>query len=99
MGAYPTPVEATNRFRTGVQLGAQKWTNNTLAGANDYQTWFSGFASVVYPIVASLPAKTGDVDRDVDARVKPVARAIRGLAQTYRATKLQKVAQVLAKVV
>ena len=96
MGKYPDPSEAKSNYVTGVQLAKEKYVQKSIAGADDFQTWFAGFASKIYPLIAGLPPKTGNVEEDVKNRVIPVARAIKELSQAYKATKLQEIA---AKVV
>lgn len=98
-GKYPTPEEATNNYLTGVNASKDLWVNRCQQGSLLYRTWYSGFASVVYPIVAGLPEKTGDVSRDVMNRVVPVANAIKSLAISYRNTKIQGVVSRVQKVV
>jgi hypothetical protein len=99
MGKYPTPNEATSRFTDGVQFARDKWVTRTTQGAGLYQTWYTGFANTIYPVIAGLPAKTGNVDVDIDQRVKPVANAIRKLSYSYRATRLREIAKQLSAVV
>jgi len=96
---YPTPDEARRRYEAGVEANKDRWVEGCRSGADDFQTWFTGFAKTIYPLVATLPAKTGNVDRDVDSRVKPVAKRIKALAEAYRKAKLAEVQkQLLATV-
>jgi hypothetical protein len=99
MGKYPTPSEATGRFTDGVQFAKDKWATRATQGAGLYQTWYTGFANTVYPVIAGLPARTGNVDVDIDQRVKPVAKAIQKLSYSYKATRLREIAKQVSPVV
>jgi len=99
MGRYPTPEEAKERFVSGVQLSKEKWVERAIGGADDYLTWFTGFASRIYPLIAGLPEKTGDVKANVINRSAPVASAIHSLSVAYRRTKLAELARKVAPVV
>jgi len=94
-GKYPTPSEARARFLSGVERNKDEWVRGCREGADDYQTWFVGFAKEVYPVIAGLPAKTGDVEKNVDLRCKPVARKIHEIALEYRKTKLEEIERKL----
>ena len=101
MGKYPDPKEARQRFETGVEFGAEKWKKNTLDGADDYEVWYTGFATNVYPVVASLPdKKTLPTIRDrVMQRVLPVAEKIHELSVAYRKAKLRQLAETAKSLV
>jgi len=92
---YPSPEEARRRFESGVELAPEKWKTRTLEGADDYETWFAGFAAGVYPVVASLPdPKTLPTIKDrVEKRVVPVAEKIHKLSQAYRKAKLREIVE------
>lgn len=96
---YPSPTEAVARYTTGIELSKDKWVKRAIEGSTQYQVWFTGFANNVYPVIATLPPKTGNVDVDVDNRVKPVARAIKELAASYRVTKIQQKLRALAPLI
>jgi hypothetical protein len=96
---YPSPDEAKERYVSGVQLAREKYVERATAGAEDFLVWFTGFASRIYPLVAGLPAKTGDTDKDIDNRVKPVSKAIKSLAKTYRDLKAREAAKKVAPAV
>jgi len=98
MGKYPTPSEARRNFETGVELAKEKWARKAKAGAKDYELWFTGFANEIYPIIAGLPERTGDIDENIDNRCKPIAKAIHKLSLTYRETKLAEIAKKVAPV-
>lgn len=98
-GKYPSPFEAATRYITGVELSRDKWVQRAREGMTQYQAWFTGFANTVYPVIAGLPPKTGNVDVDIDNRVKPVARAIKSLAMSYRVTKIQTKLRAIAPLV
>jgi len=98
MGKYPSPSEARRNFETGVELAKEKWVRKAKAGAKDYETWYTGFANEIYPIIATLPERTGDINENIDNRCKPIANAIHRLSLTYRATKLEELARKVAPV-
>ena len=95
---YPSPSEARRNFETGVDLSKEKWAKKAKDGARDYETWYTGFANEVYPIVATFPEPTGDIDANIDNRCKPIAKAIHDLSVTYRRTKLEALAKKIAPV-
>ncbi|MEM4067265.1 MAG: hypothetical protein QXV17_10460 [Candidatus Micrarchaeaceae archaeon] len=100
MAKYPSPDVARRRFETGVEQAREKWALRAREGATDYQTWFTGFANTIYPIVASLPSKEGKtLETIVAERVTPIARAVKNLSTTYRASKLSEIARKVAVVV
>jgi len=100
MGKYPTPTEARSRFEEGVELAKEKWVSRARAGATGYETWFTGFANTIYSLVATLPSKEGKTtDTIVDERVKPVAKAIKGLSKSYKDAKLRELAKKAAPLV
>jgi len=100
MAKYPSPSEARSNFETGVEAAREKWVARARAGAVDYETWFTGFANTIYPIVAGLPTREGKtVAQRVTERVIPVAQAISRLSTTYRAAKLKKVVEAVKVVV
>jgi hypothetical protein len=74
VGRYPTPDEAKERFETGVEHAKDKWVERTKKGSDKYLLWFTGFASQLYPVIASLPDRTGDPEVNVERRVKPVVK-------------------------
>ena len=92
---YPTPDVARERYLSGVEANKETWVAGCREGADDYQTWFAGFAKAVYPLIATLPGKTGDVDRNIDARCKPVAKKIHEIALAYRKAKLAEIQKKL----
>jgi len=99
MVKYPLPDEAASRYVSGVELAKEKWVTRCREGSEAFQTWFAGFAKAVYPLVATLPDKTGDPEKNVDLRVKPVAKKIHELAKAYRKTKISAKAERIAVVV
>jgi hypothetical protein len=100
MGKYPTPSEARSHFETGVELAKEKYVSRAREGAVDYETWFTGFASKIYPLVSALPDPAGlSIAERIDKRVKPVAEAIHALSLSYRKAKLAEIVKPLKVVV
>jgi hypothetical protein len=98
VGKYPTPDEARERFETGVDHAKDKWVERTKKGADKYLMWFAGFASQVYPVIATLPERTGDPEVNVERRVKPVVKKISEIAKVYRKAKLEAIKEEAKKV-
>jgi predicted oxidoreductase len=90
---YPTPEKARADFEEGVELAREKWVTRAKEGADDYQTWYAGFAATVYPIIATLPPKTEDPVKNWLARGARIVTALKALSRRYRATKLETVAR------
>jgi len=100
MGRYPTPQEARKNFEEGVEESKELWVKRAKAGATAFQTWFTGFANELYPVIARLPTREGKtIDERVEERVKPVAKKISELAASYRAAKLEEIAKRVAPLV
>jgi hypothetical protein len=97
-GRYPTPDEAKERFETGVDHAKDKWVERTKKGADKYLMWFAGFASEVYPVILTLPDRTGDPEVNVERRVKPVVKKISEIAKAYRKAKLEAIKEEAKKV-
>ena len=94
MGKYPSPEEARSKFESGVESAREKWVQRAKAGATMYQTWYTGFANTIYPLVAGLPDKsTLTIEQRVVERVTPIAKAVHGLSVSYQATKIRKIAE------
>lgn len=98
-GKYPSPAEAAELFRTGVEAATGKWRDRTVGGVPRYQTWFTGFANTIYPVIARLPdrATLPSIRDRVNQRVAPVAEAIHELSVSYRQTKLQQLARAVVR--
>jgi hypothetical protein len=88
-GKYPTPEEAKSNFEDGVDHAKDKWVERTKKGADKYLMWFAGFASELYPVIATLPDRTGNPEENVERRVKPVAKKISEIAKLYRKAKIE----------
>jgi len=93
---YPTPEEARSRFETGVERNKDKWVEGCRSGAEDYQTWYAGFAKVIYPLIATLPPKTSDIKKTVRERIEPVLLKISEVAKAYRKAKAAEAQKRLA---
>ena len=90
MGKYPTPEEIVAKFKRSVDLSKEKWAGEAkLAADKDLFVWYSAFAAKVYDVVAGLPAKTGDTEKDIINRSIPVAKAIKELSYSYRRVKAE----------
>ena len=96
---YPTPSEARRNFEQGVELAKEKWAKRAKGGAKDYELWYTGFANEIYPLIATLPERTGDINENIDNRCKPVANAIHRLSVSYQSTKLEELARKVAAVI
>jgi len=93
---YPTPEEARREYEQGVERAKDEWVEQCRKGASDYEKWFEEFASEVYPVIAGLPSPEGlTIEQKVDARVKPVAKAISLVAREYRREKLKEIEEKL----
>jgi len=102
MAKYPSPSEARSNFEIGVEAARDKWVARARAGATAYETWFTGFANTVYPIIATLPSKEAAGATAAERYAKrgaPVAEAIRKLSQSYKAAKLREIAKAAAPLV
>ena len=97
-GRYPTPEEARERFESGVEHAKEKWVERTKRGSEKYLLWYTGFASQLYPVIATLPDRTGDPEKNVDLRVKPVIKKISEIAKDYRKAKLEAIEKEVRKV-
>ena len=96
---YPTPSEARRNFVQGIDLSKEKWATRAKQGADDYELWFTGFANELYPLIATLPERTGDINENIDNRCKPVAKAIHRLSVSYQRTKLEEITKKVAAVI
>jgi len=96
-GKYPTLTELKAKLSRKIPASKDVWESETLAGLENYLTWYAGFASRIYPLVATLPEKTGDSDTNVDNRVKPVAREVKRIAEAYRRAKREERARKTAE--
>jgi hypothetical protein len=96
---YPTPEEARSRFEAGVERNKDRWVEGCRSGAEDYQTWYVGFAKAVYPLIATLPPKTSDIDRTLRERIGPVLKKISEVAKAYRKVKAVEAQKKLAPTV
>ena len=97
-GRYPTPEEARERFETGVDHAKDKWVERTKKGADKYLMWFAGFSSQLYPVISTLPERTGDPEKNVELRVKPIVKKISEIAKAYRKAKLETIKEEAKKV-
>jgi len=95
VGKYPTPEEAKEHYVTGVEDAKDKWVERCREGAEDYEVWFTGFASKIYPLITTLPDKASlPTIRDrLLKRSLPVAEAIHSLSVSYRKAKLRELAE------
>jgi len=93
MVKYPSPREAVENFNIGVETSKEKWAAKAKKGAPRYETWYAGFASVVYPIIAALPEKTADPVENWVNRGAPVVEAIKRLSKSYKAAKLEQISK------
>jgi len=96
---YPTPEEARRRFESGVEAAREKYVSRAREGADNFELWFAGFASNIYPLIAGLPDPEGlTIEEKYLRRGAPVGKAIHNLSLSYRKAKRERVARVAAEV-
>jgi hypothetical protein len=95
---YPTPEEARARFESGVEAAREKYVMRAKEGADDFELWFAGFASKVYPLIATLPDPEGlTIEERYLKRGAPVGKTIHTLSLAYRKAKRERVAKIAAE--